>query len=115
MGLVLMLLIAFAVGLLIGHLVGALLERIGLEPFAFLIHPTPQFGYLLVASMHYLLQCRRTLPAPVSPRRGHLRGPSLPILTGGPRLMYGTPPPDAVHKKPIIPPGRYYRFLAAAP
>jgi ribose/xylose/arabinose/galactoside ABC-type transport system permease subunit len=39
-GLAMMLLIAFAVGLLIGHLVGALLGRIGLEPFAFLIHST---------------------------------------------------------------------------
>jgi ribose/xylose/arabinose/galactoside ABC-type transport system permease subunit len=39
-GLAMMLLIALAVGLLIGLLVGALLERIGLEPFAFLIHPT---------------------------------------------------------------------------
>lgn len=36
--LAMMLLKALAVGLLIGLLVGALLERIGLEPFAFLIH-----------------------------------------------------------------------------
>jgi ribose/xylose/arabinose/galactoside ABC-type transport system permease subunit len=39
-GLVMMVLIALAVGLLIGLFVGALLEGIGLEPFAFLIHPT---------------------------------------------------------------------------
>ncbi len=39
-GLAMLLLVALAVGLLIGLLIGALLGRIGLEPFAFLTHPT---------------------------------------------------------------------------